>query len=90
MNFKKIKVINKQTAGFVWKCKHNKYCKDRDYCHYTGEYRGAAHIWKYITFSVLIEDEVTRIDRNYKNYIFQTIIYRQHRIYGKPIIKSCQ
>ena len=23
--------------------KDKKYCKDRDHCHYTGEYRGAVH-----------------------------------------------
>ena len=23
--------------------KHKKYCKVRNHCHYTGEYRGAAH-----------------------------------------------
>ena len=83
-----------------------KYCKVRDHCHYTGEYRGVAHsicnlkysipkeipivfrnggkcnyhfiikeferqfnclresTEKYITFSVSIQKEVTRIDKN--------------------------
>ena len=90
--------------------KDKKYCKVTDHCHYTGEYRGAAHIicnlkfsvpkkiaivfhnesnydyhfikkefankfkktihffrrkhWKYITFTVPIEKEVTIIDKN--------------------------
>ena len=90
--------------------KDKKYCKVRDHCHYTGEYRGAAHsicnlkysvpkkipivfhngsnydyhfiikelaeefkkqftclgenTEKYITFTVPIEKEVTRIDKN--------------------------
>ena len=92
--------------------KDKKYCKARDHCHYTGEYRGAAHsiynlkyivpkeipivfhngsnydyhfitkelveefegqftclrgnTEKYITFSVLIEQEVIKIDKNGK------------------------
>ena len=92
----------------MWKIK--KYCKVRDHCHYTGEYRGAAHsiciskynvskkipivfcngsnydyhfiikklaekfkkqfscleehAEKYITFTVPIEKEVTKIDKN--------------------------
>ena len=57
-NFKN-KVINNQTAGIIWKCKNlldllkkitennilkiKKYRKIRDHCHYTAEYRGAAH-----------------------------------------------
>ena len=64
--------------------KDKKYRKDRDYCHYTREYRGAAHsiikelaeefkkqitclgenTEKYIIFTILIEKEATRIDKN--------------------------
>ena len=54
----KNEIINKWIAGIIWKCKnmlicktkfknkyvkHKKYCKLRDHCHYTGEYRG--YIW---------------------------------------------
>ena len=48
---------------------------------------------KYITFSVPIEKQVTRIDkkrkRKYKSYILKITIYWQRKIYGKLIIKFC-
>ena len=55
---KKIKLLTKEqqesheNADFCYICKEKfenkyvkdkKYCKVRDHCHYTGEYRGAAH-----------------------------------------------
>ena len=55
---KKNEIINKRTAGIIWKCKicyickekfenkylkDKKYCKVRDNCYYSGEYRGAAY-----------------------------------------------
>ena len=56
IDFKKKKTISKIAAGIKWKyfyiCKEKlkkkiferqKYCKLRDYCYYTGEYRGAVH-----------------------------------------------
>ena len=49
-------IINKRAPGIIWKSvifvkknlkiniwKIKKYCKVRDHCHYTGEYRGAPH-----------------------------------------------
>ena len=107
---------------FEDKCaKEKKYCKLRDHCHYTGEYRGPGYSMynlkfnvpkeipiffhngtyfdyhfiikelaekfgkqftclgenteKYITFTVPIEKEVTRIDRNGEE-ITKTISYR--------------
>ena len=120
--------------------KNKKYCKVRDQCHYTEEYRGAVHsicnlkysvpkkislvfhnesnydyhfiikelmeelekqftclgenTEKYITFTVPIEKEVTRTDKNREeftkniSYILQVI--DSARFYGKLIIKFCQ
>ena len=58
----------KKEAGILWKCKYllylskkkikNKYLKDkkyrkvRDHCHYTGKYRGAAHVICSLKFRV--------------------------------------
>ena len=48
--------------NFENKCNSDKtYCKVKDYCHYTGKYRGAAHtmyILKYI-----IQKKKKKIDR---------------------------
>ena len=44
---------------------------------------------KYISFTVPIEKEVTRIDKNGEE-ITKNISYILHKIYGKFIIKSCQ
>ena len=59
INFKKNEVINKWTAGIKWKCKNllccqekfeNKYvkdknyCKVRDHCHSTEEYRSTVSL----------------------------------------------
>ena len=112
-----------------------------DHCHYTGQYRGAAHSicnWKfcvpekilivfhngsnydyhffinelaeeflkkfpclgkntekYKTFTVPVEEEVTRIDKNWEKntkiylYILQFMDKIKIKIYGKLIIKSC-
>ena len=43
-----------------------------------------------ITFTVPIKREVTKIDKNYKNYILYIKIYLQRKTYGKLIIKSCE
>ena len=48
INFKKKKMnsLTNEKICYIFKDKHikdKKYCKVRDHCHYTGEYRGAAH-----------------------------------------------
>ena len=40
--------------------KDKKYCNVRDYCHYTGEYRGTAHSLKEITIVDKNGEEVTK------------------------------
>ena len=64
----KSKIINKRVAGIIWKAKlcyickekiENQYlkdkifCKVREHCLYTGEYRGAVHIKCTLKYSYL-------------------------------------
>ena len=67
-----------ENAKICYICKEDKYAKDknylkvRDYCHYTGEYRGAAHgmfILKYI-----IPKEISTFFHIGSNYAYHFII----------------
>ena len=49
-----------------------KYCKVRDHCHYTGEYRGAAHSLCDLKYS--IPKQITIIFHNESNYDYCFII----------------
>ena len=55
---RKFEVINKWTAGIIWKCQHQlylkdkNYCKVRDHCHYIREYRGGGQSICYLKYSV--------------------------------------
>ena len=42
MKMKKSLIVVKKTFEIKY-VKDKKYCKVRNHCHYTGEYRGAAH-----------------------------------------------
>ena len=52
--------------------KYKKYCKVRDHCHYTGEYRGAAHSLCDLKYS--IPKQITVIFHNESNYDYCFII----------------
>ena len=52
--------------------KDNKYRKVRDHCHYTGEYRGAAHSICNLKYSV--PKEVPLVFDNGSNYDYRFII----------------
>ena len=52
--------------------KDKKYRKVRDYCHYTGEYRGAAHSICNLKYSV--PKEVPLVFDNGSNYDYRFII----------------
>ena len=67
INFKKMKLLTKEqqesceNAKICYICRRNfenkylkdkNYCKVRDYCHYTGKYRGAAHSTCNLKFSL--------------------------------------
>ena len=54
--------------------KIKKYCKFKDFCHYTGRYRAAAHSvcnWKYS-----IPKEVPVVFHNRSSYDYHFIIYK--------------
>ena len=52
--------------------KDKKYCKVRDHCHYTGEYRGAAHSICNLKYSV--PKKIPTVFPNGSNYDFHFII----------------
>ena len=52
--------------------KNKKYCKVRDHCHYTGEYRGAAHSIYSLKYSV--PEEIPIVFHNGSYYDYQFII----------------
>ena len=63
---------------FIWKkkkeienkyWKNKKYCKVRDHCHYTGEYRGATH-------SISVPTKIPVVFHNGSNYDYHFIIKR--------------
>ena len=54
----------------MWKIK--KYCKVRDHCHYTGEYRGAAHRWCNSKYNVSKKNPI--VFCNGSNYDYHFII----------------
>ena len=69
-----------------------KYCKVRDHCHYTGEYRGAEDSICNLRYSVL--KEIPRVFHNGSNYNYHLIIkelaeeFPKYFIYlGKDIAK---
>ena len=63
--FKKNEVINKRAAIIIWKCK-------RDHCHYTDEYKGAAHNNYNLKYSV--PKEISIVFHNGSNYNYHFII----------------
>ena len=66
MKIKKCIFIEKKCA------KYKKYCKVQDHCHYTGEYRGAAHSLCDLKYS--IPKQITIIFHNESNYDYCFII----------------
>ena len=52
--------------------KDNNYCKVRDHCHYTGEYRGAANIIFNLKYSVL--EKILISFHNGSNYDYHFVI----------------
>ena len=52
--------------------KDKKYCKVRDYCHYTGEYRGGAHTICSLKYSTL--KKILIVFQNGPNYDYHCII----------------
>ena len=52
--------------------KDNNYCKVRDHCHYTGEYRGAAHSIFNLKYSVL--EKILISFHNGSNYDYHFVI----------------
>ena len=52
--------------------KDNKYCKVRDHCHYTGEYRGAAHSICNLKYSV--PKKIPIVFHNGSNYDYHFIM----------------
>ena len=87
INFKKkMKLLRKEqqesyeNAKICYICKEkfedkhlkNKYCKVRDHCHYTGEYRGAAHSICNLKYSV--PKKIPILFHNGSNYDYHFII----------------
>ena len=83
--FKENEVTNKKAARIIWKCKNllylsrktskqifKRYCKVRDHCCYTGEYRGAAHSICNLKYSV--PKKVPVVFHNGSNYDYHFII----------------
>ena len=67
MKIKKCIFIEKRKCA-----KYKKYCKVQDHCHYTGEYRGAAHSLCDLKYS--IPKQITIIFHNESNYDYCFII----------------
>ena len=62
--------VKKNLKINIWKIK--KYCKVRDHCHYTGEYRGAAHSICNLKYSV--PKKIPIVFHNGSNYDYHFII----------------
>ena len=63
-------VVKKNLKINMWKIK--KYCKVREHCHYTGEYRGALHSICNLKYSVSIEIPIAF--HNGSNYDYHFIL----------------
>ena len=64
---------------FENKCvKDKKYCKVRDHCHYTGEYRGVAHSIYDLKNSV--PKKISLVFHNGSNYDYRFIIKEQKNL----------
>ena len=67
---KSVIFVRKNLEINIWKTK--KYCKVRDHCHYTGEYRGAAHSMCNLKYSV--PERIHLVFHNGFNCVYHFII----------------
>ena len=83
MKMKKSLIVVKKTFEIKY-VKDKKYCKVRDHCHYTREYRGAAHSICNLKYSV--PKKIPIVFHNGSNYDYHFIIKESAEEFKKQFI----